>query len=92
VTSADEARTDQVESRRTSSTACSGGNEVGTRCVTACPLVAARIHDLTGDDSLLLAWAPDFPSEAADRVILVPGDAGIELTDTDLARVVPNWT
>lgn len=50
-----------------------------------------RVHDRTGDDGLLLAWAPDFPGEAADRVIRVLSDVGIELMDTDLARVAPNW-
>lgn len=33
-----------------------------------------RIRDRSGDDGLLLSWAPDFPSEAAERVIRVLSD------------------
>lgn len=51
-----------------------------------------RIGDRTRDDGLLLSWAPDFPGEAADRVIGVLADVGIEVTDTELARVAPDRT
>jgi hypothetical protein len=46
----------------------------------------------TGDDGLLLAWAPDFPSEIADRVIRVLSDVGVDVADADLGPVVPDWT
>jgi hypothetical protein len=49
-----------------------------------------RVRSRTGDNGLLHSWAPDFPSEAAERVIRVLSDVGIELTDTDLTRVAPN--
>lgn len=42
------------------------------------------------DDDLLLSWAPDFPGETADHVRRALADAGIELADTELARVAPD--
>jgi hypothetical protein len=40
----------------------------------------------------LLAWAPDFRSEIADRGVRVLSEVGIDLADTDLERAVSNWT
>jgi hypothetical protein len=49
-----------------------------------------RIDEHAGNDELLLSWAPDFPGETANRVTRVLADAGIDLTDTELARVAPD--
>lgn len=51
-----------------------------------------RIGEYTRNDDLLLAWAPDFPGETADRVARVLADAGIHLSVTELARLAPDLT
>ena len=45
-----------------------------------------RIDQHTRNDDLLVTWAPDFAAETADRVTQVLADAGVDLTDTGLAR------
>ncbi|MGH2946930.1 MAG: hypothetical protein ACRDPC_11825 [Solirubrobacteraceae bacterium] len=50
-----------------------------------------RLLEYTARDGLLLSWAPDFPSAAADRVLQALGDAGLELTADELGRAAPNW-
>lgn len=48
------------------------------------------VGEYARDDELLLSWAPDFPGETADHVRRVLADAGIELADTELARLAPD--
>lgn len=50
-----------------------------------------RCVERTGRDDLLLSWAPDFPGEAADRVMRALDDAGLELSESEVARVAPDW-
>ena len=38
------------------------------------------------NDDLLVSWAPDFPGEAADRLVGLLRDVGIELTDAERAH------
>jgi hypothetical protein len=45
-----------------------------------------RIDQHTRNDDLLVSWAPDFAAETADRVTQVLADAGVDLTETGLAR------
>jgi hypothetical protein len=47
-----------------------------------------RVGGHTGNDELLLSWAPDFPGEAAGSVLRALTDVGIELTDADCARPI----
>lgn len=50
-----------------------------------------RVQERTGDDGLLVSWAPDFPGEAADRVLRALDDVGLELSEAEVARVGPDW-
>jgi hypothetical protein len=50
----------------------------------------SRAAEHANRDGLVLSWAPDFPGEAADRALRTLEDAGLELSDADLARVAPN--
>jgi len=45
-----------------------------------------RIDQHTRNDGLLVSSAPDFAAETAARVTQVLADAGVDLTDTGLAR------
>jgi hypothetical protein len=49
-----------------------------------------RLGDHARNDDLLVSWAPDFPGEAADQVMRVYADAGIAISDEELARVAPD--
>jgi hypothetical protein len=51
----------------------------------------SRAAENADRDGLVLSWAPDFPGEAADRVLGTLADAGLQLSDAELARVAPNW-
>jgi hypothetical protein len=51
----------------------------------------SRAAEHADRDGPVLSWAPDFPGEAADRVLRTLGDAGLELSDAELAHVAPNW-
>lgn len=44
-----------------------------------------RIGPHTRNDDLLVSWAPDFAAETADQVARVLADAGIDLTDAEVA-------
>jgi hypothetical protein len=44
-----------------------------------------RLLDRTGDDGLVLSWAPDFPDEAAEHLRVVLADLGVELPDRENA-------
>jgi hypothetical protein len=39
----------------------------------------SRAEEHANRDGLVLSWAPDFPREAADRVLRTIEDAGLEL-------------
>jgi hypothetical protein len=51
-----------------------------------------RCNQKTRQDGLLLGWAPDFPSEAADSVIAAVEAAGLDVPAHEFARVAPDWT
>jgi hypothetical protein len=51
----------------------------------------SRAAEHADRDGLVLSWAPDFPGEAADRVLRTLEEAGLELSDAELAHVAPNW-
>lgn len=44
-----------------------------------------RMGPHTRNDDLLVSWAPDFVAETADQVARVLADAGIDLTDAEVA-------
>ncbi len=45
-----------------------------------------RIGPHTRNDDLLVSWAPDFGAETANRVAQILADAGIDLTDAEVAQ------
>jgi hypothetical protein len=51
----------------------------------------SRAEEHVDRDGRLLSWAPDFPGEAADRVCRTLEEAGMELSNAELAHVAPNW-
>ncbi|MEA2223685.1 MAG: hypothetical protein QOH83_2061 [Solirubrobacteraceae bacterium] len=48
----------------------------------------SRAAEHADRDGLLLSWAPDFPGEAANRVLGTLEDAGLELSDAEDADLV----
>lgn len=50
-----------------------------------------RCNQRTHRDGLLLTWAPDFPGETADSVLVAVEAAGLEVPADELARVAADW-